>query len=317
MQLCFSHPCWTSEYQTRWYLGPWGSCSVSCGSGIQLREVLCVNQLEKLVSYDHCDGPLPETQQQCIQPSCPEWILTNWTECSTTCGWGRQERFYYCHQNNKSVDFSMCGPSTPSEIKSCKMRSCIFHWRKGKWNKCSATCGHAVKKRKVICTDLHGKVTEDKMCMPKQKPRLTRKCRHIPPCPYIWKTGEWSLCNRSCNPGIQIRTAGCYQVNLYGWVDPKPLARLLDHNQTWCDENSRPKLIRSCNLGNCNDGVAWKPGPWQPCSVTCGTGMQKRRVPCYNLNGQKINRKYCHHSMRPMRRRKCYKKPCKLSIWKK
>ncbi|XP_076351798.1 A disintegrin and metalloproteinase with thrombospondin motifs 9-like isoform X2 [Tachypleus tridentatus] len=308
------------EHCPSWFASSWSKCSQSCGKGIQFRVITCINHVKSEVPLHHCNfSTRPVRTQPCFSRQCwpseyqTRWYLGPWGSCSSTCGWGRQERFYYCHQNNKSVDFTLCRLPIPSEIRPCKLRSCIFHWKKGKWNKCSATCGRAVEKRKVICTDLHGKVVEDKMCMPKKKPRITRKCRHIPPCPFIWKAGKWSLCNRSCNPGIQIRTAHCYQVNLYGWMDPKPLAHPHDHNQTWCDENSQPKLIKSCNLGNCNDGVAWKPGPWQPCSVTCGTGMQKRRVPCYNLNGKKINRKYCHHSMRPKRRRKCYKKPCKAT----
>ncbi|MCB9371078.1 thrombospondin type-1 domain-containing protein [Candidatus Woesearchaeota archaeon] len=53
-----------------WDAGSWGSCSVSCGGGIQSRSVGCYDSSNSLVSDSYCSGSKPSTSQSCNTQAC-------------------------------------------------------------------------------------------------------------------------------------------------------------------------------------------------------------------------------------------------------
>ncbi|XP_023562555.1 A disintegrin and metalloproteinase with thrombospondin motifs 3 isoform X2 [Octodon degus] len=56
-------PCNRVPCPAQWKTGPWNECSVTCGEGIEVRQVLCR-------AGDHCDGERPASQRVCQLPPC-------------------------------------------------------------------------------------------------------------------------------------------------------------------------------------------------------------------------------------------------------
>ncbi|CAL4068988.1 unnamed protein product, partial [Meganyctiphanes norvegica] len=94
---------------------------------------------------------------------------------------------------------------------------------------------------------------------------------------FSWKHSEWSVCSSSCGGGQQISKVQCMEAEA-GLVEDK-----------YCRgshiNSSEPKdKARDCNTHACP--AWWWSGPWQPCSVTCGSdGTRRRTVICVNSYG--------------------------------
>ncbi|XP_052054919.1 A disintegrin and metalloproteinase with thrombospondin motifs 3 [Apodemus sylvaticus] len=56
-------PCNRMPCPAQWKTGPWNECSVTCGEGTEVRQVLCR-------AGDHCDGEKPESVRACQLPPC-------------------------------------------------------------------------------------------------------------------------------------------------------------------------------------------------------------------------------------------------------
>ncbi len=54
-----------------WKTGNWSECSVSCGGGIQTRDVWCQKADGQVVSDNYCSGTRPATNQSCNTQMCP------------------------------------------------------------------------------------------------------------------------------------------------------------------------------------------------------------------------------------------------------
>uniref|UniRef100_M3ZG62 ADAM metallopeptidase with thrombospondin type 1 motif 17 n=1 Tax=Xiphophorus maculatus TaxID=8083 RepID=M3ZG62_XIPMA len=156
VQRCNSLPC-----QYRWVAGEWGPCSVSCGNGLQQRQVSCVYPSLN-GSFIHtkdrdCHGGKPVGQQDCEGNFClPEWEASDWSQCSSACGRGFRTRTVRC----RSPDGGCEPDSKPSQQEPCEEDVECFEWRFGDWSKCSSTCGKGVQSRVVQCmhkdTGRHG-----------------------------------------------------------------------------------------------------------------------------------------------------------------
>ncbi|XP_066522676.1 A disintegrin and metalloproteinase with thrombospondin motifs 14 isoform X2 [Hoplias malabaricus] len=62
-------PCETPTCSAHWRTGAWSQCSVSCGEGIQQRQVVCRGSDSS--SASQCEGEKPETVSICSLPACP------------------------------------------------------------------------------------------------------------------------------------------------------------------------------------------------------------------------------------------------------
>ncbi|NXN95856.1 ATS13 metalloproteinase, partial [Rhinopomastus cyanomelas] len=96
MEVCDLSPC-----PPRWKVTPAGPCSSSCGLGLAVQLVTCVqiHQGKEISLEDHlCPvAEKPLTSVPCVIRMCSyEWSFSEWTECSTSCGNGIQTRQDFC-----------------------------------------------------------------------------------------------------------------------------------------------------------------------------------------------------------------------------
>lgn len=84
----------------QWFTGPWSECSTECDTGEQVREVVCITTLRgslRVVLDMNCPANKPETRRSCNGPPCSStWFISDWTECSRSCGKGYQRREVKC-----------------------------------------------------------------------------------------------------------------------------------------------------------------------------------------------------------------------------
>ncbi|XP_020283783.1 thrombospondin type-1 domain-containing protein 4 [Pseudomyrmex gracilis] len=111
----------------KWFTGLWTSCSVSCGIGVQYRDIICIvrtNNKSVALSAEDCSDPRPSTQQICRMPACsPEWFTSDWSTCSATCGVGVQTRLVRCIVEDVNND--TCSEiDKPNAKQQCNMDLC-------------------------------------------------------------------------------------------------------------------------------------------------------------------------------------------------
>ncbi|KAG8182020.1 hypothetical protein JTE90_013951 [Oedothorax gibbosus] len=135
------------------------------------------------------------------------------------------------------------------------------------WGECSFTCGNGQQTRQRFCDNPpprnHGKAcigisNEIKNC-------------HKEPCPVNGEWGNWANwtpCSATCGLGQRMRSRSC--------DNPKPEFGGSNCTGSHIEEDSC--LITKCPI----DGhwSAWS--DWQPCTVTCGVGVQVRTRECNN-----------------------------------
>uniref|UniRef100_A0A1B6DFF5 PLAC domain-containing protein n=1 Tax=Clastoptera arizonana TaxID=38151 RepID=A0A1B6DFF5_9HEMI len=148
------------------------------------------------------------------------------------------------------------------------------------WSSCSSTCGDGVQTRNVFCKqEISPSLTvtvDDGACTspPPTNLERSRSCRG-PPCPgsmlrASWVTGSWSECSSRCGMGTMTRTVHCPSGD--------------------CPDNTRPVSQSSCDNGPCRGDIPIKSSYWlttewsHECSVSCGTGIQTRKVYCSDSN---------------------------------
>lgn len=113
-----------------WFTGPWDKCNVTCGTGSQTRSVVCVrkdtNGVASVISDYYCEqDSKPETTTSCQLTGCrPDWFMSEWGQCSVTCGSGVRSREVRCLEGNYRP-VGGCDPATqPETTESCNANPC-------------------------------------------------------------------------------------------------------------------------------------------------------------------------------------------------
>ncbi|XP_023217439.1 A disintegrin and metalloproteinase with thrombospondin motifs 7-like [Centruroides sculpturatus] len=154
-----------------WQVTMWEKCSKPCDGGVRNRRALCFDAVTKhMVVSELCDPfEMPSTEESCNLEPCLDWILTEWSECSSSCDRGLQYRKVYCPEEDK------CDPEAkPSETRVCLIKSCL-QWIAGPWSQCSASCGEGFRRRHVKCVDLSTQASSSR-CSADDKPSHLQQC---------------------------------------------------------------------------------------------------------------------------------------------
>ncbi|ELU06312.1 hypothetical protein CAPTEDRAFT_158288 [Capitella teleta] len=289
---------------SHWRAGPWGGCSVTCGTGWQRRRVIC--QDETGVSHNCDPAGKPPDFRTCRKGPCPRWQFGDWGQCSVTCGGGIQHRMVICQMPNGQMkpDHFCDIRERPPISRECQKTSCHpgkhkeTYWDKSSWTSCSVTCGRGRKSRQVWCVDQKGTKLPDALCPLSKRPRVSKRCKHGR-CPR-WATSSWSKCSRTCGPGLRHRKARCV------------IHRNRSTGDDLCEQLPRPNQTEPCELRECG-GFFWKASKWTECSSTCGTGQTHRKVLCIDSqSGSSVAESHCDGDDKPRSKRKCQQKPCPL-----
>ncbi|XP_032997191.1 A disintegrin and metalloproteinase with thrombospondin motifs 9 isoform X4 [Lacerta agilis] len=280
----------------------------------------------------------PETKQNSHRT---QWRFGSWTPCSTTCGKGTRMRYVSCRDDQGSVaDEAACFHlPRPSATEACTVTPC-GQWKAMEWSQCSVTCGQGKVTRQVVCIDYSDQMVDRSECDAEDVPATEQDCsmpscqqispeynRPIPSFPYPdyrqknsqggsvnrnqgrghvhggnqWRTGPWGACSVSCGRGQKYREVYCLSKD----------GTHLENNL--CKHLAKPNVQRKCRGGRC---PKWKTGDWGQCSVSCGRGVQQRRVVCHLGAHKTTSDAECSQSSRPASEQECQMVECASYSWK-
>jgi len=136
MQTCNEHPCPIDGNWGTWE--PWGSCSVTCANGTETRTRLCddpkpmfggancTSNSSRTEMWITANNTIEETDyQDCDEGPCPingNWAAWgNWSECSSTCIGGMQNRNRTCSDPSPQYGGLNCTASNSSTVTGDSM----------------------------------------------------------------------------------------------------------------------------------------------------------------------------------------------------
>ncbi|MCI4374332.1 hypothetical protein PGIGA_G00005020 [Pangasianodon gigas] len=297
---CNLHPC-----PPYWEVGAWSECSVSCGWGLQHRQLQCRQNFSSRSTRVHpqrCSGLMqPNTTQACHTHSCSHWQITsNWSACSVDCGAGKRTRNVRCVSDHGGVvSEGECNARLrPQGSEDCHMGPCVSNWYFTDWtNTCAAPCGPGVQKRDVVCVSSGA----DGKCV-KEKPADMKACNSGPCMAHThWFAGPWGQCSAQCGNGTQRRDVICVQ-KLGNDFSVTPASE--------CAHLEKPSPIQSCEVEPCTP--QWYTTEWNACSKSCGDGVQTRDVRC--LTPDKQPSFACDSTHKPHPEQPCNPAPCSPSL---
>ncbi|CAD7936493.1 unnamed protein product [Amoebophrya sp. A120] len=228
------------------------------------------------VEIQHC---IPHSDTAVVDCQFSDWSA--WSECSAECGGGEKlrTRSILAHATNggKICEGDLQETAGCNMLVQCGDDCQISDWQA--WSECSATCGTGQKSRQRYVLK---PASNGKPCHGEKEIDLVEmgQCDSGVMCDALechWEQwGAWSDCSASCN-GHQSRTRVL-----------KP-----GGGHSLCPASDDTSEVRGCNLydakmdldspcaagSNAEDCVDGRWGEWTTfgaCSVSCGTGWQKR-----------------------------------------
>ncbi|KAK2492450.1 hypothetical protein MC885_010159 [Smutsia gigantea] len=242
-----------------WKANRWKDCSVTCGSGVQHRQVHCRLRGTGRVAEEMCGGAArPHSQRRCWRQDCTQyqWVAGEWLECSASCKKKETHRQVTCiDAGNSPVNDNFCDPLTrPPSVKMCRSRPCRYLVVTGDSSQCVGNCGFSYRQRVTYCIGiqstekykLHELWPIDYLeCPVLPSPQLYkcnfRSCLHVA----TWKVGKWSKCSATCGTGVMERRVECMAEN--GWPSDLCLRHLKPDAQKKC-------YVNDCKtLSNCRE----------------------------------------------------------------
>lgn len=297
-----------------WRVSGLTDCTITCGGGVQQTIVVCLDTSTQAVVTDgncqHLTRPTSKALTCNTRPCPSEWLASEWSACSVTCGEGGiQTRILTCQARisatlNMSMPEENCRTAVrPEDRRSCDSKPC-WTWNVGNWSQCSVLCGEGVLTRQVICVDSTGFDVLETLCQG-SKPSKEEAC-NMGTCGKGWYFTDWpEQCPARCGGRMVSRHVTC----------------LGDHDQrlpdSSCDRTLRPEDQKECRAdGPC--GGEWFTGEWENCNATCGNGYRERDVVCMKtLPGgllTVVDEENCAAALKPEVLEPCRREAC-LAEW--
>uniref|UniRef100_A0A673Y640 Thrombospondin type 1 domain containing 4 n=1 Tax=Salmo trutta TaxID=8032 RepID=A0A673Y640_SALTR len=202
---CDMGPCAKS-----WFFTEWGNkCSAECGMGIRIRGVLCLTNHISSLPLEGCGHERPTDSQVCNHGPCEsriEWFTAPWSQCSTECGSGSQQRAVVCLMKsdegfNVMPPYECSSLDKPLNQQSCHLKPCGAMWYHTDWSACSKTCEGGFRVREVRC--LSDDMLSSEGCKEELKPVEREECNPEPCIPHIDENCRDKYFN--CNVVVQAR----------------------------------------------------------------------------------------------------------------
>lgn len=229
------------------------------------------------------------------------WAIIR-SQCSATCAGGQMVTKSSCYRDLRvQVNASYCNSRTrlSTGVVSCNTQPCPPSWSVGDWGVCSHSCGSGEQIRQVQCLQKTGPermdTVNDEQC-PQPLPSRRQTC-NTQICPPAWTSGPWSQCSRKCGKGVMKRTVAC--------VSSNSGSHSLVLQDASCASLPKPDSQQTCMIKRCHKQrkAQWFVSTWQPCSVSCGKGLQVRVVKCAekDIAGKyrELSPKKCQHVPKP------------------
>eukprot|EP00731_Ephydatia_muelleri_P015722 Em0009g146a len=251
---CGQGDCPVTTYQ--YEVSDFGSCSATCGGGLQTRSFFCVQLVSRTGSITNktvanntlclLAGRKSNTSVSLVRPcntqACPAWSVGSYGACSVTCGAGIQIRTVQCRDSSGAIfnDSACIGQVRPTDTAPCQQPPCPFAWTFSAWGPCTPDCFVGVQTRTVFCVDT-GKPTvpvNASFCTG-VKPPDTNRCG-FGPCPGVglWlTTSTFSTCianNGTCGNGLQSRNVTCVDINNSNTPS------------IYCNPDTKPSVTQNC-----------------------------------------------------------------------
>uniref|UniRef100_A0AAQ5ZHR0 ADAMTS like 1 n=1 Tax=Amphiprion ocellaris TaxID=80972 RepID=A0AAQ5ZHR0_AMPOC len=284
----------------RWRETDFFPCSVTCGGGYQLTSAECFDLRSGRVVVDQYCHYYPEN----VKPK-PKLQECNMEPCLDSDGY------------KQIMPYDLYHP--------------LPRWESSPWTACSTSCGGGIQSRSVSCVeeDMQGNITptEEWKCLYSPKTAILQPCNTFD-CP-TWLAQEWSPCTVTCGQGLRYRVVLC--------IDHRGL------HAGGCNPTTKPHIKEECLVTvPCYKSIdtlpveakpVWHkqaieleeevtvteeptfiPGPWQPCSRTCGAGTQQRTVKCqvllsFSQTVADLPDDECEE-VKPATSQPCYRTPC-------
>ncbi|XP_060073667.1 A disintegrin and metalloproteinase with thrombospondin motifs gon-1-like [Ylistrum balloti] len=331
---CNRIPCVTETVPDiyKWIVYNWSECSTTCGDdGVQVATVECIrirsdNYTEE-VDDSFCFNELePNSSKSCPQEPCIEytyqWVLSDWSGCSATCGEGVERVWYVCERESEGAFEAVSGKlcdnlPSPNSTRACTLNPCYqYRWTAYQWSECSTTCGdNGILEVMFVCEQVspdNESVTitvNNKFCSDIPRPKSTKTCNRIPCYTHQWVVNS-TECSESCGEdGILDTVYTCQKIHGNG--------TFLEYAESeMCSDKERPEVEMACNRFPCPAPTyTWKTFDWSPCSHTCGSeGVQIPILSCQTSDAEEVDHMFCGPVTSPPASLECNRVPC-LQKW--
>lgn len=313
---CNENPC--PEYD--WTIASgWTPCSKTCGTGVRLRKVICIDQSSgQPISDAECPHVTkPAETEICNTRVCQgtadhHYNIVPASVCSATCGGGQQPQFVFCVNNSTGnhVDNKYCqGLTKPPNTLACMTQPCPKSiWQEEEdWGDCTKTCGSGNRFKKITCVDSYSRARKDE----KECEYMKRPITAVAPCnthtcdSYFYEIVTDLKCTKVCGGGQRQQFVFCVNNSTKERVD-----------NVYCSDPIPVPTVIKCNTHPCPPKPVWKTENWSRCSKSCGAGHQKRIVICVNKHTDKQMRDvHCHVSTKPDVTRLCNTQACEKYVY--
>eukprot|EP00794_Sanderia_malayensis_P011708 gene11708-12929_t len=294
---CNTQPC-----PAEWHIYAWTTCSRSCGTGQRTRSLNC-SQLHSDGKYypvndsSVCTAAKPTATltENCNTIMCnAEWVLGNWSACSSTCGPGTKTRTATCKRTmadgtvTSVKELDCYNLIKPASVEECNGDVACPAWAT-LYRPCTKTCGggfmYSYNECRIPGSDIK---VNNSLCTATPPPTLPPKpCATVACESYEWRSVA-GTCSVSCGDGIISINVTCSRASDNATVADE-----------MCLNSTKPETVKSCYVGQCPEVYEWKIVKGV-CSVTCGNGTVNDTIGCFRqTNSTKVDDIYCDASVKP------------------